>query len=250
MGAAFRFGDTVVKPVDDPTEAAYIAEVMSRIEVNESSVRVARPLRAQEGWVVDGWAASEWVAGRLRPSGHPWAVALKALAALHEGLAPFTYHGTLNARDHAWAIADRVAWDEATVPLHPGIERLVTMARGHERRLALTCQLIHGDVFNNLLFEGSLPPAVVDFSPYWRPATWSKAIYVVDAVGWGGGDQELLDLASGQSELFHQLLLRALVFRLVAADGFRRGDGVGVEPHLARYESAVTMILGHIARSS
>ncbi len=30
-------------------------------------------------------------------------------------------------------------------------------------------QLVHGDLTGNLLFHTSLPPAVIDLSPYWRP---------------------------------------------------------------------------------
>jgi len=248
LAAAFRFGDTVVKPVGDAAEAAYVADVMARVEVDQAAVRVARPVPAAHGgWVVDGWAASEWVAGRPRRSGHPWSAALDALAALHDGLQPFPRDDVLDDRDHAWAVADRFAWGEASTTLNPGIERLVTMVRAHERPCASTSQLIHGDVFSNLLFEESLPPAAIDFSPYWRPATWSKAIYLVDAIGWGGEDQRLLDL-SDRSELSDQLLLRAVVFRLVAADGYRRDDGIGVEPHLARYESMVNIIVSHIER--
>ena len=35
--------------------------------------------------------------------------------------------------------------------------------------IVTTSQLIHGDLTENILFAEGLSPAVIDFSPYWRP---------------------------------------------------------------------------------
>ncbi|MDQ1403051.1 MAG: hypothetical protein QOG03_1367 [Actinomycetota bacterium] len=246
LGPAFRFGDIVVKPMDDEAEATFIAEVMASVEVDESLVRVARPVAAADGsWFVDGWAASRWVEGRQIRSGHPWPVALAAIDALHTGLRRFPDAG-LRRRTHRWAVAARLAWGEEVVDLHPAIDDLVTRLQAREQAIDLESQLIHGDMFSNLLFDDALPPAVIDFSPSWRPAAWATAVYAVDAIAWGGGDEELLDLI-GRSETMGQLLLRAAVFRLVALDGYRRELGQDIEPALPEYESMVATVLRQIS---
>jgi len=33
-------------------------------------------------------------------------------------------------------------------------------------------QLIHSDLGGNVLFHDQLPPAIIDFSAYWRPVGW------------------------------------------------------------------------------
>jgi len=38
----------------------------------------------------------------------------------------------------------------------------------------------------NVLFADASPPAVIDFSPYWRPAGLALAVAAVDALMWGG----------------------------------------------------------------
>jgi hypothetical protein len=58
------------------------------------------------------------------------------------------------------------------------------------------------------------PPAVIDVSPYWRPAAYATAIALVDHAA-DGHDSEGLDpdLLGPHG---HQLLLRALLFRAMS----------------------------------
>lgn len=42
-------------------------------------------------------------------------------------------------------------------------------------------QLVHGDLSGNVLFAEGLAPAIIDFSPYWRPTSYADAIVVIDA---------------------------------------------------------------------
>jgi uncharacterized protein (TIGR02569 family) len=111
-----------------------------------------------------------------------------------------------------WAVADRVAWGEAEGEPLPARVRPLLARR---RPVDLPSQLIHGDLSGNVLFHDSLPPAVIDISPYWRPAGYAAAIVVVDAVAWGSaGDDLVARLLEEQGD---QLLLRAVLFR-VATD--------------------------------
>jgi hypothetical protein len=46
--------------------------------------------------------------------------------------------------------------------------------------------LIHGDLTGNVLFHDELPPAIIDFTPYWRPLEFQSAVVVADALVWEG----------------------------------------------------------------
>jgi hypothetical protein len=56
---------------------------------------------------------------------------------------------------------------------------------------------------------------VIDFSPYLRPARYADVVVIGDAMLWEGAGLEVLDIL-GRDDLSVQLLLRALLFRLVA----------------------------------
>ncbi|HXF21676.1 MAG TPA: hypothetical protein VN597_14550, partial [Streptosporangiaceae bacterium] len=104
--------------------------------------------------------------------------------------------------------------------------------------------LIHGDLGGNVLFAAGEPPAVIDFSPYWRPAGLALAVAAVDALTWSEADPAILDELAGEPEL-DQLLARAHVGRLVTEVVFRRGDpdaAAGLET-VARTSQPVTMLL-------
>jgi uncharacterized protein (TIGR02569 family) len=82
------------------------------------------------------------------------------------------------------------------------------------RPVSAPSQLIHGDLGGNVLFHDELPPAVIDFSPYWGPVAFAAAIVVADALVWEDADARLLGAVSG-TEDFGQCLLRALIYRAV-----------------------------------
>ena len=79
--------------------------------------------------------------------------------------------------------------------------------------MSTPAQLVHGDLFGTVLFAGSAPPGITDLAPYWRPAPWAAGVAVVDALAWGGADQDLVARWSHLPE-WPQQLLRALLFRL------------------------------------
>ena len=65
-----------------------------------------------------------------------------------------------------------------------------------------------------MLFHDGLPPAIIDFSAYWRPVAFASAIVVADAMVWEGADVRLLDAVSAIDD-FGQYLIRALIYRAV-----------------------------------
>lgn len=125
LGPAYRVGKIVLKPVEDEVEARFAAEAMSTAVADSARVRLARPVRSRTGaWVVHGWTACEIVAGSHLEGTHPWSLAVSAIDALREGLRSASVKVPMGRRDHRWAVADRVAWDEQSVELHPRIEAL------------------------------------------------------------------------------------------------------------------------------
>lgn len=127
-------------------------------------------------------------------------------------------------------------WDEAASPEHtPGssLEWLLDA----RRPILLPDQLIHGDLSGNVLLAEGNPPAVIDFSPYWRPKEYATAIVLVDAVVSYGADGQLLDLLGGEQGT--QLLLRAAIFRLLSDS----------EPAAGYYAALVARLRVRLGRS-
>jgi uncharacterized protein (TIGR02569 family) len=117
----------------------------------------------------------------------------------------------LDTRSTPWAISDRVAWGELPATDCPEVRHLPRLTAAM-RPVSANGQLIHGDLSGNVLFHDQLPPAIIDFTPYWRPAAYAAAIVVADALVWEGADARLLGTVSHLDD-FGQYLVRALVFR-------------------------------------
>ncbi len=205
MGQSVRVGDVVLKPAGDEAEASWLAQLQH--DLRPVGLRTPRPRRAADGrWVVDGWSATAYLAGDGRPG--RWADTMAAGRALHAALRAEPRPELLDRRTHRWAVADRVAWGEATADLGPVGERLTA----RRRPLDLPRQLVHCDLSGNVLFHDSEPPAVIDLSLYWRPPPYAEAIVAVDAFLWYDAEPGVLDMV--EHEHATQLLLRATVFRL------------------------------------
>lgn len=207
QGLSFSAGGLVLKPAGDTASAVWLAGVLDGVEADD--VRVIRPVRSRSGtWVVDGWSGWRWLEGEHRSDA--WGEVLEVSSRFHRAVADVRWSPALVA-SHRWAVADRVAWGEAHADLPEAVAPLLVLRRPVE----LPCQLVHGDLGGNVLFSDHLPAAVIDVSPYWRPAGYADAIVVTDAVAWSGAGHDLVErLLTRQGE---QLLLRAVLFR-VATD--------------------------------
>ncbi|KAK2811332.1 hypothetical protein FQN50_002208 [Emmonsiellopsis sp. PD_5] len=141
-------------------------------------------------------------------------------------------------------------------------------------------QLIHGDLAGNVLFvdedydgggddddgvkEGekellgdpvqlspSIPPTnhvkashvpgIIDFSLYFRPVEFAEAVIVADGLLWYGGGEELVRLV-GVDWFRLQMLVRALIFRLVATSEGARMSGVVDQVELEAFGRAVDLV--------
>jgi uncharacterized protein (TIGR02569 family) len=211
-GRAWRVDRLVFKRADS-SEA--ILEWQARIldDIHADRVRIARPERSGSGvFILDGWSASDFCAGEHEP--RRWLDVIAAGRQLHEAMAEVARPDVLAARTDRWAVADRAAWGE--IPLMPyrqapHVERL----EGVLEPIRAPSQVIHGDLTGNVLFADGLPPALIDLSPYWRPAEYATTIVVADAIVWEGAVVEELTSVMAEDQ-FGQLLARALLFRIIA----------------------------------
>lgn len=224
-GRSVQVDEVVLKPVDDVVEATWCAEVLDRVE--QHGFRVARPVRARGGgFVAEGWGAARRVDGVSRPT-EDWAGLLAAGRAFHAAVSAEPRPSFLERRAHRWAVADRVAWGEERIaPLAPVAEHFRVL-HSLLRPVRVVSQVVHGDLSGNVLFAAGQAPAVIDFSPYWRPVAYADAIVAVDGLLWFGAGPELVELASSGAD-FPQMLVRAALFRLVALNEMARAFGLGV----------------------
>lgn len=210
MGRVFTAGGLVLKKVDDEASAAWAAETLATLE--PEGIRLAPQVRAADGrWVVDRWAATKRIEGRVT---RDWHEILRAGVAFHRATAGLPRPDVLDTRTDLWAVADRAAWSEQDPPrASPLVEALTARLRA----LDLPAQVVHGDLSGNVLVADGRAPAIIDFSPYWRPPGWALAVVVVDAVLWGRADFDLVDVLDPADR--EQLLARATLFRLSCDSG-------------------------------
>jgi uncharacterized protein (TIGR02569 family) len=211
QGTSWRAGHLVFKPADvQVTELEWLTDVLSQIEGD--GFRVARPRLADDSSAsVDGWCATEYVAGHHATGRWPEVMAVGDR--FHAALAGIARPGFLDQRDSPWAIGDRVAWEELPAGEFARVSHLDRLVAAR-RPVSAASQLIHGDLGGNVLFHNELPPGIIDFSAYWRPVAFASAIVVADALVWEGADARLLAAVSSIED-FCQYLIRALICRSV-----------------------------------
>jgi len=213
-------GDVVIKPAEaDLEELTWQDLIFSQMSC--AGLRLARPRRAADGsLLVDGWCATEHVTGTHQPG--RWPEIIVVGERFHAALRGIPRPSFLDQRASRWAISDRVAWGEIPASEFPYVRHLPGLVSAL-RPVTAASQLIHGDLTGNVLFDRLQPPAIIDFSPYWRPTAYASAIVVADALVWEGADRKVLDAVSHIDE-FGQYLVRALIFRAVTDWIFRQEE--------------------------
>jgi uncharacterized protein (TIGR02569 family) len=231
QGTSWIVGDQVLKPLDRELEdLVWQADLFASLR--SEGFRVALPRRAADGsLVVEGWCAWERMEGRHEKG--RWRDIIAVGERFHEALADVPRPAPVGRRTDHWAIGDRVAWGELPPEDFLRVKHLPKLVAAL-RPVEVPSQLIHGDLTGNVLFADSLPPAIIDFAPYWRPTGFASAIVVGDALVWEGADESLLDTVD-HIEHFPQFLLRALIYRTVTDRLFREHEPIrpdGADPYL------------------
>ncbi|MGO3328401.1 TIGR02569 family protein [Gordonia sp. (in: high G+C Gram-positive bacteria)] len=256
-GVGWRVGEVVLSLVPDHARAAWSATARENLYVE--GMRIARPIRASDGrYVVSGWRADTYVAGSPEPR-HDEVLAVADR--LHEATAKFERPRFLlqppappfNDVD-VFTAADRAAWEETPFRSARGAGMAEPSSEDGQRSLAevkalaglrrpvdLPSQLVHGDLFGTVLFAGAAAPAITDLVPYWRPAPWASAVIVVDALAWGGAEEELVERWADTVE-WSQMMLRATMFRL-AVHALHPRSTAGALPGLLRVVEIVRMMV-------
>src|SRR5437588_1060239 len=239
QGSSWLVGGAVFKPsaLDlDEESLAWQTEVFAATKCE--GFRVSLPLRAENGsFVVEGWCASEAVEGRHEE--RRWTEIIAVGERFHSALDGVPRPAFFAHRADPWTLADRVAWGELPAADFTHVKHLPQLA-SLLKPLTARSQLIHGDLSSNVLFDDQLPPAVIDFSPRWRPPAFASAIVVADALVWEDADESVLD-AVAHIENFSQYLVRALIFRAVTDRLFRLEEPIrpdDADPYLPAVDMA------------
>ena len=218
-GNAWRVGEIVLRPVNDGEppldwQSAVLGSIVSR------DIRVSLPRTTLGGdFESEGWCAWQFVEGAHEE--RRWHEIITVGELFHEALAEVAEPDFIARRTDHWAIGDRVAWGDVPAEPFMHVEHLADLVDVRQP-LGSRRQLVHGDLTGNVLFAEELNPAIIDFSPFWRPPAYASAIVVADALVWEGADESLLD-AVAHIPHFTQFLVRALIMRAVVDRLFREG---------------------------
>ena len=215
QGQNYRSGHVVLKPARDDEEANWVADFYLVVECR--GFRLPKPIRSDMGsFVYDGWQAWEYIEGR-QVRGR-WIEKIEVCHRFHQAIAGFPQPTYFERREqNPWVIADKATWGETKIEHHPRIAPAVEQLRKCLHVVSVTSQLIHGDFGGNVLFSDELSPAIIDFSPYWRPVEFAIAVIIADAIVWGGADESLIEAGSNLND-FHQYLARAELRRVIELD--------------------------------
>lgn len=245
-GHVWTDGRLVLKPVGCEPEHAWVCEVYAAWKSED--VRVPAPVapRGEDaaGWSVNGWGAHVFLPGRDTDLRRELARVKEASDAFHHSVESLPRPLFMDLRDDPWAFGDRLAW-EATEPEGDAqtlevIEQLrakLTPVRSPE-------QVIHGDILPNVLVADGLPPAIIDWPPYFRPVGMANAVAVTDAVTFQQAPMSLIDVwETGQD--WNQVLVRALLYRLGPTGIFAARDRLmgSLVTHVERVRPVVDAVL-------
>ncbi|WP_326707515.1 phosphotransferase [Streptomyces cyaneofuscatus] len=241
QGRSVRVGGAVLKPAERTEgESEWAASVFERLP-RGAGFRVPRPLRSAEGdAVVEGWTAAEFIDGRPGPS-RQWPGVVAVGRAFHAALREVPRPAFLDRRTHPWAVADRVAWGEEGAAVVPELAEPFAHLLSLRRPVEGAAQVIHGDLTGNVLFSPGQDPVVIDFSPYWRPPLYAEAVVIVDGLLWYEPAPSLL-VGGGGDPRWRQMLIRALIFRLVALSGLVDPSWRAGEKEAARFLAATEAV--------
>jgi len=99
---------------------------------------------------------------------------------------------------------------------------------------------VHGDLTGNTFFTEEGETMILDFSPFWRPVEFAEAVVLVDAVLDHREEEGVFKLMQGVER--GQMLVRALLFRVVAWSGYVGLEGRVEEGYIAAFDKATLLV--------
>lgn len=216
-GKTYRVDDAVLKHTRDEQMMSWLAEITENLKSDK--FRVPKPLKSRENtWVYQGWIAHRFEEGRYYDD--KYAESIMVCRDFHKAIAGIPKPDFFDRRTDVFHLADKMAWGELSLPDFSLTNVPLKRLFGSMQELNLPKQLIHGDWGpGNILFHDQLVPAVIDISPYFRPADFPVPVMMIDALAEGSVSAAILDLGRNIKH-FDQLLRRALARRILEWVGF------------------------------
>ncbi len=248
-GRAWCVGNCVLKLMGGGEQTNWVCETLNGLAQNE--VRVPRYRRTSRGeWTHGGWVCCDWLDGEAVETGaaDDWLSVMSAGVNFQKALVGVEKPRWLGKYYTVYTVADLVAWGKKTrwiAAFESLFETLELIAAGTEDE---PCQLVHGDLSGNVLLHAELEPAVIDFSPYWRPFWMGPGTVVADALLWHGADERLVKAAI--ATFGRQLLpfvARGLMFRLAISNEVAKTRGLA-QKQMAGEAAAFARAIGALKK--
>lgn len=247
----YRVQDAVLKRIDEddlennhsPELYAWIADFTTRIP--QVGFRLPMPLKTIEGACItaDGWTATGYLAGRLAGE-EDVPACIQAAAALHLATANLPKHPRMDDNRTAWGFAHRGCWGEKPDGIQPLLQPLIDDLYALRQPIPTSpWQLIHGDLSpDNFLVEPGLPPAIIDFSPFWAPPEFALAMFA----NFAGPRRRKMDVLRHFETIphFDQLLIRANIRMLLIVSALNGLNGWDEAPEKWAAEQVLRRIRG------
>ena len=221
-GVCFRVDDIVLKPTKNSTEASWIAEIYNNLE--SEKFRIPKPIQTKDkSWVYSDYTANKYLEGEIKKDNY--IEAIKVGNEFHKSLSNIPKPDWFDKKTDIFALADRMAWGEIPIHNYKIANETLEEAFNLLKENRLPNQLIHGDWGpEQILFHDNLLPAVLDMTPYFRPAEYPIADMLISAVINDGTDTSIINLGKDIKD-FDQLLLRAFIFRTCTYIGLQVHPG-------------------------
>jgi hypothetical protein len=230
-GSVVRSGDTVLKWIgpysmehqDSLSVAPLAIETIDGVDEEEKQFRLAKPKKTIDGrWLTEnGWSAWSYVEGR--PAGvADTAAVIGAANRFHVAIRHVPKHDALDKNTSPWGLAHRYCLESLPRNIHPDISPLVAALSELVSPIEDAAdQLIHGDLNpGNVLVADGMPPALIDFTPWWGPPEFAVAMFA-NFLGPRQGSAYCLEAFADISH-FPQYLIRAairMLFIVAIPDG-------------------------------
>ncbi|MCC7432345.1 hypothetical protein IT412_02345, partial [Candidatus Peregrinibacteria bacterium] len=206
-GQTYRINNAVLKPAGNEVLMSWLAEITENL--TSEKFRLPKPLRTKNGdWTFQGWIGHQFLDGHHEDPG--FIKSIEVCQDFHQAMNKIEKPNFYNQLDDPFHQADKMVWGEIPLPDYDLTNEPLKILFSRFKKIDAPDQLIHGDWgFGNMLFHEHLPPAIIDITPYFRPANLPIAGMLIHAIIEGADISSTLQLGKHIKD-FDQLVLRAL----------------------------------------